>query len=247
MAPKEMRIIIPSRRRLGKCRHAFLLVPSATVLVAESEAGDYREFGKSLHTHPDSIAGIGALDRWSLKHYQEKCIVFFDDDITRVICLVGRRRRIITDPASIYVLIHNTATIAESIGISLFSFALNANILSFNPHDPFDLTKAVGPCLGFIGRRILPDPRLGQRDTDITLQALLKDRCMWRDTRFYFDHGFQTNVGGNRSVTTKKRWEQDLKLLKKKWGSYIAEVKSFANGCTMTRPIGIKRRWKVKV
>ena len=85
--------------------------------------------------------------RWILERYKQRCVVIFDDDIHRVVCLVGRKARIIEEPAAIRRILLNSANIAEAIGATLFSYAITANILDFFPYDPFAFIKANGPCL----------------------------------------------------------------------------------------------------
>ena len=227
MTEQDLKVVIPSRRRVESCRLAFSLVPFADICVAEEERADYKEFGRALWTHPDAVTGVAHVRRWILEQYKQRCVVIFDDDVYRVSCLVGRKSRRIEDPAAIRRILLNSAAIAEGIGASLFSYAITANILDFMPFDPFALLKANGPCLGFVGRRILPDPELSHNtDADLSLQALLKDRFVWQDTRFMFEHRIMTNAGGNRHVITKERWQRDRQHLKRKWGEYLEEKDS---------------------
>lgn len=231
---------------MESCRQAFRLVPSAQVCVAESEAEDYAQFAKALRLHPDSVTGIGPVRRWILDNYRNECVVTFDDDITHVLCLVGRRARKITDPEAIYQIIQNASVIARQIGVSLFSFAITGNILNFSPDDPFGLTHAHGPCLGFVGRKILPDMRLyHSTDADLTVEALFKDRIVWQDTRFMFQHSFMSNRGGNRHMITQETWASDMKLLKRKWGKYIKE--SVSSGVTRVVVDNITRRQRMSL
>ncbi|HWP59507.1 MAG TPA: hypothetical protein VNL14_16565 [Candidatus Acidoferrales bacterium] len=246
MTEKDLRIVIPSRKRVESCRRAFRLVPSAEVCVAESEAEDYREFRAALTTHPDDVAGVSRVRRWILEHRKEKCVVIFDDDVSRVICLVGRKARVITDPVAVYRIIFNAASIAEGIGVSLFSFAITPNILNFFPYDPFGFLKANGPCLGFVGRRLLPDTALSHNtDADLTLQALLKDRIVWQDTRFMFEHQIMTNAGGNRHAISAGSWSADRHYLKRKWGAYLQEQVS--GGVTRMVVKDVARRQKLEL
>lgn len=244
MTEKDLRIVIPSRKRVESCRVAAALVPCADVCVAESEKGDYAEFGKRLSTHPDEVTGMAAIRTWILDHWDEECVVTFDDDVSRLVCLVGRRPRNIVDPAAVLRVLLNSAAIAKQIGAPLFGYAVTANILSFSPYDPFAFLKAFGPVLGFVGRRIYPDPHLNHStDADMALQALLKYRIVWQDTRFCFEHKIMTNSGGNRHFITIDKWRADQKYLKRKWGVYVKEQTS--GGVTRTVINDVTRRQKL--
>jgi hypothetical protein len=246
MTDKQMQVVIPSRRRVESCRRSHELVPFAQVCVAEEEKQDYAEFGPALITHPDEVTGVAAVRRWILERYKQRCVVIFDDDVLRVTCLVGRKCRRIEEPAAIRRILLNSATIAEAMGASLFSYAITANVLDFFPYDPFSFLKANGPCLGFIGRAILPDPALSHNtDADLTLQALLKTRFVWQDTRFMFEHKIMTNAGGNRHVITKESWAHDRRYLKRKWGEYLEEKDS--GGVTRMVIANVARRQKLSL
>jgi len=243
---KDLQVVIPSRKRVESCREAFKLVPFADICVAESEKKDYAEFGRALHTHPDEVTGMAAIRTWILDHYSQRCVVTFDDDVFRLVCLVGHRPRVITDPEAVFRILFNSATIATSIGAPLFGYAITANILGFFPYDPFAFLKAFGPVLGFAGRGVYPDPKLNHStDADMALQALLKFRFVWQDTRFMFEHKIMTNSGGNRHVITKETWARDRNYLKRKWGDYLQEKDS--GGVTRMVVSNVARRQKLSM
>ena len=221
LSDSDLRIVIMSRKRSETCRHvAEVLARSATVCIAESEAADYAWAGSRLVTHPDHVDGMGPVRHWILTHFTERAVVLLDDDVKHVVSLVGRRARKITDSDAIRQIILNAAQIAHGSDFTCFSFAITENLLDFVPHDPFGFTKANGPCLGFVGRRILPDPQMVHyTDCDITLQALLRDRAVWQDKRFAFVHSFQSNVGGGTHMHTTEKSNQMLAVLRRKWGS----------------------------
>jgi hypothetical protein len=241
---KDLKVVIPSRKRVESCRVAAALVPFADVCVAEGEKEDYAEFGGRLTTHPDEVTGMAAIRTWILDNYNHDCVVTFDDDVFRLVCMVGHRPRNITDPAAVFRILYNSASIAKDIGAPLFGYAITANILGFFPYDPFAFLKAFGPVLGFVGRRIYPDPQLNHStDADMALQALLKYRIVWQDTRFCFEHKIMTNSGGNRHFITTEKWAADQKHLKRKWGPYIKEQVS--GGVTRTVISDITRHQKL--
>lgn len=248
LKPSEMRVVIASRRRSEVCQHIAALVPRATIYVAEEEAEDYAWAGKRLVTHPDRITGIGPVRCAMLRTFKEKCIVSLDDDVRRVWSLVGRRSRKITDPEAIWMILFQAAVVTQELGISCFSFATTPNILDFVPHDPIGLTKALGPCLGFVGRNIIPDESMDhQTDTDLSLQCCMKDRFVWQDCRFAFEHSFQSNAGGGTHKLSAADFEKYLKILERKWGSkglYWDAVESAGKLRTIIR---VRRRQTIEL
>jgi hypothetical protein len=221
MEPKDLRVVIMSRKRVESCKHVFSLVPYAYVTVAEDEKNDYSFVPPDqLILHANNLEGIGPIRAWILERFSERAVVIMGDDIKSVSSLVGKRSRKIKDPEAILQILLNAAEIAEGIGCTCFSFAITANLLDFEAQEPFGFVKANGPCLGFVGRNVLPDARLKHyTDVDITLAALLKDRVVWQDRRFAFDHSFQSNLGGGTHLHSTADSEWYLKYLTQKWGS----------------------------
>jgi len=245
MKDKDLRVVIPSSRRPRMAGAAFRLVKLfADICVPAAEKRAYAALGKAVVTHPDEIAGSGALRRWILDHYKQKCVVILDDDVFRVLCVVGRKARAITDPEAIRRILLNAATIAEGTSASIFSFGAGAihesPVRSFLPYDPFSISKLAGGCVGFVGRKILPDPKLHHGvDTDVNLAALLKDRIVWQDNRFVFERRALLKP----IVPNKESWKRDRKYLAQKWGPYIAE--KHAAGVTHMAVTNVTRREKV--
>jgi hypothetical protein len=237
MKDKDLRVVIAGGRSPSVARDAYKLVrPFADICAPASAKSRYASFGKAAIFHPDDLTGAGQVRHWILERWKQKCVVILEEAVFRVLCLVGRRPRAITDPEAIRRLLLNAANITEAIGASLFSFGASSNIVHFTPYDPFSISKLAGGAVGFVGRKILPDPKLDHAvETDLNLQGLLKDRIVWQDTRFVFDRrppagrraGAPVRVQGSRQARPiapdKISWSRDRKYLAQKWGAYIAE------------------------
>jgi hypothetical protein len=248
MKDKDLRVVIAGGRSPSAARDAYKLVrPFTDICVPASVKSRYAPFGKAVITYPNEITAAGALRRWIIEHYKQQCIVILEEDVFRALCLVGRRPRAIADPEAIRRILLNAAAIAEGIGASLFSFAASSNIVHFTPYDPFGMMKVAGGAVGFVGRKVLPDPALNHAvATDLNLQALLKDRIVWQDTRFVFERrapaGLRTGAPASSTAPDKALWARDRRHLKQKWGDYIEEKK--VGGITRLVVTNVTRREK---
>ena len=220
-------VVCPSRKRPDSCRRTVMTMPVDVVSVAASEVPAYERVLASVPdalrpavlSHPDEIVGGGQVYRWLLEQSEADWVVYCDDDITAVSCLVGKRVRRITDRDAIRRIIEETATVATGMGARLFSYAINANILNFIPYDPFNLGKGGGPVKGVSGRDGGFDPSLTYHiDGDIALTCLFRDRVVLKDTRFCFDSHVHTNMGGSQDLFSTAAWKRDTRYIAEKWG-----------------------------
>jgi hypothetical protein len=228
MDPRDMRIVLPSRRRVAWCRESLKLWPTATVCVGEEEAADYRALGCEVVTHPDNIVGLGRLRQWIIEHFTERCIIQVNDDIRGLWCVVGKRSRVITDPPSIWQILLNSATIAEGLGISCFAYSrFGGDVRMFEATKPFSVKLLDCSLFGMIDRNYRFDPNVSQcDDVDLTLQCLLKERIVWTDVRFapvrLSNGGFsdKMEMGGNAVSRGVEQTKREVEYLQKKWGAY---------------------------
>ncbi|HWP59508.1 MAG TPA: hypothetical protein VNL14_16570 [Candidatus Acidoferrales bacterium] len=220
---KDMLVVIPSRRRVESCAQTVKLFKNPVVCVAEEELGDYKDIGAKIVPHPNDIFGLGRLRQWILDHFNERVIVQCNDDVRSLYCVVGFRPRRIVDPHAIERILLNSANICEELGISCFSFnPFQDDVRKFRPHKPFQLTRLEGALLGILDRKIRYDPEVTQfDDVDLSLQALLKERIVWQDSRFAAEHNFITKAGGNTVSRSVENTQREFKHLKQKWGQYI--------------------------
>jgi len=197
-----------------------MLPDSAKIAVYESECEAYAaEFGvKRLLTVPDEKSSLSAKARWVQETTQGIGVVFVQDDIKSVWCVVGAKPRQIVEPAAVHRLILTTAWMAIEAGVSCFSFASTANPRKFSHHDPIGLRTIGGPVIGVLGKRVLFDERLPAYElADLNLQALLVDRWVISDNRFAFETS-PVEFGGSTHMRTADHLESARSVLTSKWG-----------------------------
>jgi hypothetical protein len=76
------------------------------------------------------------------------------------------------------------------------------------------------------------------------MQTLLKDRILYADARFYFDHGrIGAGLGGQVGLLTDVMHAASTEKLKQRWGRYVHFKKpSYHKGATNTQAMSVRVR-----
>lgn len=221
----SLRIVIPSRRRASVlAERALKLFPDATVTVAESEMDAYARIvpTERLVPHPDKVTGIAPIRQWALDHFDDECIVFVDDDVYRLVSLVGYSYSNITSPANAWRAVENAANIAREIGTAVFGFNQAWDVRKFNPFKPLLVNSWAGGVIGIIGREFSYDTSLLLRaDIDFCLQVLLERRFTYIENRIAFVHKRFGLIGGNAVNRSAERNQREIEYLQRKWGDAL--------------------------
>ena len=242
---KALEIIVPSRRRPGNMAKLFSLLPAARVLVDKIEEAEYAAVcppGR-LILHP-SLDRISKIRNFALDSSDAECVVMADDDLTCVRGLMGSRQRKIVEPEAIARILWNAYQTTSDLNLSLFGFARDVRwaIMAALPHNPYSFVAPAAGCFGIVGKELRFDDMLVTReDVDVTLQALLKQRILLHDRRFYFDFGRTwKGAGGNQGRRTAEVERIDNERIASKWGSYISFSTKDSKGAAMS--IRVKRK-----
>ncbi len=220
---KDIAIIIPSKGRPETVPTMLGMFPTARYCISESEVDEYEIKNKNnLLIHPDDLVGLTPKRQWILDNVDARVVFQSDDDIEKVLSLVGMRSRHISDPRAIMQIIVNTANIADGIGAKLYGYTVIANPMYSQDNKPFAFTSMIAGCFGIIDHALSYDQKLTTRqDVDMTLQGLAKFRVNLMDTRFCFKGKDFDNRGGLQGVRTKENVERDTLYMKAKWGSHV--------------------------
>jgi hypothetical protein len=230
----RVKIIVPSRKRSDTIvGHTLRLIPDAIVLVDEVEQDDYEPIVRKgrLWTHP-SIQPMPAISNWVFKSweddpsvpwYGEKAIALCGDDTIGFFALPGWSSRRYDDPDVLAAVVANAANCAIDAGAYLFGFAANPNPIIYEPSRPLKLGRWIGSPFGLVrGHGLEADVRLPLTgDVDFCLQALLKHRIIWCDSRFATAGLALTNKGGSQHLRSQEQYDRERAILAEKWGQYI--------------------------
>lgn len=201
------------------------MLPTATILVDEKEREAYAKYvpEEQLHTHK-SLNTLTKIRNYINGHYQEDCIVQCDDDLKKVTSTMSGTAS--TDPKVITAIIENGIQVATDTKLGLIGWSAVANPLQFVPFKPIRLVGAIRACFIIANdarNRRFDDGLVDREDLDFVMQALLKDRVVYIDSRFYFDFGnCMSGMGGLQGKRTDDNFAKSEALMRQKWGNYFS-------------------------
>jgi hypothetical protein len=223
----DYQIVVPSRKRTQNMLLIRQLLPSAIICVDEREAQDYARFvpKENLLLHPP-IDFFAPVLNWILDNVSAEILVEVDDDFSGVQVMTGSRRYI-TDPEEILAIIENGARACQDLGLTTFCWSGTGNGTFLKPEMiPIKPVQAIHHAFGLMGaarRRHWRGDLPGRTAIDVTLTTLLLDRCIYADTRFWFDCGSVfAGRGGNVGLVDVERWKHSSRELKRTWGKSIS-------------------------
>jgi hypothetical protein len=174
--------------------HLLKLIPTIKVFVADGEADTYLAAGvpkDQLLTHPN-LVGFGKIRGYMDERTPNEVIVHIDDDLQAINVWSGSGYNLIRDHETIDRVVCVTIQPAMDLGVSIFGWGRRGTPAYFTQNEPFSLKEpASAACMGQIGRQFKFDPNLVGflEDADMTLQALLNERIIFIDTRYYWHFG----------------------------------------------------------
>lgn len=220
LRPLAIRTVIMSRSRARQMT-THRLFPGATLVVPETEVGDYAAFGLETVAIPDAIHGISAVRNWIVRRFDEECVVMLDDDLGACMCMVSLkvRRLSIEETAA---MVENTARCAMGAGARLFGWHQRSDPRLLQRNDPFGVHNWMGGALGVIGKAVRWDELLKCKcDIDATLTELMLNRIVWHESRFCFAQERDKNLGGNSLFRSAERIEAEKRYLQGKWKAHM--------------------------
>jgi hypothetical protein len=227
------KIFAPSYKRpKGKSTH--LIIPEVTYVVSESEKESYINSGEhdKFWFVPSTAQGnLCRIRNYILDNSDCKKILLLDDDHTRIGMWSGNKRIILSEN-QIMEFIHNSFNMADDYNIKFWGILPNNDKLSYRESAPFSLSSYIGgPWQAFNDCDLRYDEKLPlKEDYDMTLQILNKYRRALRINYIHYFPKQHNNTGGCAIYRNIEFEKQQMKDLKKKWGSKI--VKSGALGKT---------------
>lgn len=200
--------------------------PDVKVYVDEREAEDYLKVvpPAQLFFHP-SLPNQHRIMAYALEREPCETVLMLDDDLEYVASFVDTHPRVAryTTAADLARIVSNTVNRMYDLDVHWAGWNTAPHPGVFNPTMPVSVTGCVRGAMVVRGRdTIVIDPDVDSFDLDCTLQALLKDRFLLKDMRFFWSFGHtHRNKGGHRSVENSLTWGTDRERLLKKWGNWI--------------------------
>lgn len=217
----DIKVVILSRGRAESITSNAIFPDYIEIVVPQSQKELYeKNVNNPIIVTPDSIKGLGMLRNWCLDNFKEYTVIMIDDDINHFYNLAHEKSIAIKDKEEAIQILINTAVMSRDLGVSVFGYS-QTDIRKYNACDPFTLNSWVGTIIGVNGRKFEFRKDKFKVDIDYFLQALLVDRIVWIDNRYYANNTKDYNVGGNSEFRTQEDYEKSTNSLKEKWGDCI--------------------------
>ena len=207
--------------------HTMPLFPDATVVCPEDECAAYEKVAKHVIGH--DVQGLTATRQWTLDHFKEQTVFMLDDDVSKVLAIVGTKSRTYKEPEDVIRIVENGIYCLQDLELSLLYFQINPSPLFFQATEPIKFTGAFAShAYAVNGRELVYDEKMIlHEDVDLTLLSLLKSRAVLFDARFCFVHGLLgSGKGGIQSQRTECLLDEADRRLTNKWGIYVGTGKS---------------------
>lgn len=177
------------------------------------------------HRVPEQIAGLSAVRNHVLRQLPQRIVVFVDDDFSKI-RYVHSTEYVDLDPDQIQAMFVNLVVNALDLGASVFGIS-ELDIRKSSPLTPFRLRAVVGGVLGVIGRELWFDERNKLKvDYDFCLQAMVKDRVVLKDLRYFLAQDRNTLPGGNMEFRTREREQAEIDNLIAWWGDDVVSART---------------------
>ena len=223
---EDYQIVIASRHRAEAAKNALSLLPTAIIYVDEREADDYKAMipAKSLRFHRPTTS-YAEVRNELIKDFDAPCLVHSNDDLIGLRMARTFYSKLLTDPKMLLAVIENGVQAACDLDIGIAGWSRAANPMLYRPFDPMSLCApifAVTVQRGPARMRRFDESLAGRADIEFVLRALLHDRIVWQDRRFYFDMGAVfSGAGGNVDIVGEEQYAKSTEAIMKKWYRYV--------------------------
>lgn len=198
--------------------------PFIPLVVAESEAEEYRKGKNEIVTCPDSVQGnVSRVRNWILDENKEAdCVVIIDDDCMGVRKWENQNIHLLNSD-ELMEFAERAAIMCEDVGARMWGVNCVPDKGAYREHMPFGFVSYIGsPFSGHCKSPIRYDLNLPlKEDYDITLQHMNKYRKVLRFNQFHYDVKQAEQVGGCSVMRSYDKEKQQFEALQKKWGASI--------------------------
>lgn len=231
MSGSIVKVFIPSYKRAGKVK-TLNTCPSATLVVAESEAEAYAAVYPNVWAIPDDIQGnIARVRNYILDNAECDAVCMMDDGIASFGVFgggpeFGYNRKKLRGSEFEEFLCRYTG-LCDDLGLHLWGVNIQAANGLYHQAEPFSLTKIVlGPFSVHVGSPIRYDENLPlKEDYDLFLRHMQVYRGVLRvNAAWYANSGSSGAVGGCADMRDIDEERREFTELQRRWGSSVVKM-----------------------
>lgn len=220
----DVAIVVISRDRANElAKRTDKLLEGYHLFYSGEGYEDYPYRAAEMHKVPRGVQGLSVVRNYVLDKLPHKTVVFFDDDI-RALYWISSAKSVALDTERTKLMIMNLVVHSRDLGALAFGLTPN-DIRKSSPLAPFMMRNVAACVVGVNGREIRFDERnLLKVDYDFFLQAMVKNRVVHIDRRYYFVAGIETVPGGNTAFRTQERRLAEIENLQRWWGDDVIKT-----------------------
>lgn len=169
---------------------------------------------------PRELRGRSVVANYAMRQLENRWLVILGDDAKAVVWLCEDKLRRV-DREGVMDVICNLIITAQDCGAGMTGLS-EVDIRKASPLEPFHMRRMITgfvcldrsktPSIWFDERQVLKE------DYDFCLEHLKRDRLVLKDTRYFYSQDRNVLAGGNMSLRTPEREEQEVQNLKDWWG-----------------------------
>ncbi len=221
----KVEIYCPSYRRPQKSS-TQLRYPGVKLVVAKSEAREYRKNGNIVVGCPDEIQGnTSRIRNWILDKYLKKtdCLILMDDDNLGMFRWEDQVREEYDDNGFMEMC-ENSSILCRDYNLYMWGVNCVTDKGAYREHTPFSLTTFIGgPFQAFMkGNKLRYDEGLPlKEDYDMTLQNHRAYGGALRLNYVFYVNKQSEQPGGCALIRNLDREKEQFLKLQEKWGNNV--------------------------
>tara|TARA_R100000664_G_C2713937_1_gene109765 strand:- start:32 stop:763 length:732 start_codon:yes stop_codon:yes gene_type:complete len=230
------------KRPTSVITHKYL--PFVKYVVAEFEADKYLENNLNVWVVPDKAQGnLCRIRNYILDNAKSSKIILVDDDMSFIGRWYHQKAKKLSGEEVLEFCEHGFI-VAEDLNIKYWGMNCLSDKGAYREYTPISFTNYIGgPFQAFNNCDLRYDESLPlKEDYDLTLQVLNKYRKTLRFNAYHYGVKQHINKGGCADYRTKKKEEEQFKLLQKKWGSHIVKKDNNSKGWDLNPVIKVPIR-----
>lgn len=232
---------IQSYKRSGKVE-TLGAFPNATLWVHGFEADEYKEKypDNKIATLPDNTRGnLPKVKNYifDVERKRSDFVLFLDDDISFVAMWEGKKIVKLSGEQLDRILIKNSF-LCKEWGFKLWGINVNQDKQVYREYSPFSTLSYVSSSFACFSKdnELRYDVTLPlKEDYDMTIQQCNEYRGLLRFNKFFYSKKGAENVGGCATYRNIDVETEQMKLLRKKWGSNIVKIDNTNRSHNLTK------------
>lgn len=226
----DVAVVVISRDRPAALAKYTDTIISGYTLFYSGEGYDDRHYRCADRIEvPRGVQGLSVVRNYVLDTLPHRTVIFLDDDVKGLYWIAGAKS-IRLDEQRVRLMLLNMVVHMRDQGSIAAGLTPN-DIRKSSPLHPFILRGVAACIIAVDGRSVRFDERnILKCDYDFFLSAMVAERIVHVDRRYYFTAGIETVPGGNTAFRTNERRHREIANLIDWWGPDVIDTSKARKG-----------------